>query len=142
MIKNFRHICLIVNNLEKSLKFYQDIIGLRVFKKATLEGEYLETLFNIKGIRLTYVKMHSPNQAEHSPPIFELHYWENPRMLPKVGYSHISFTIEDIDYEYKRLTELGVRLISKPIVIPGNNTKICFGYDPDNYLIEFVEELN
>lgn len=142
MIKNFRHTCLVVSNLEESLKFYKDIIGLKVFKKLTVEGEYPETAFNIKGIKLTYVKMHSPNQAKDSPPIFELHYWENPRMLPKAGYNHISFTVEDIDYEYKRLSKSGVKFISKPITAPDNNTKICFGYDPDKNLIEFVEELN
>ena len=142
MIKNFRHVCLAVGNLDKSLKFYKDIIGLKVSKMLTVEGEYPEAAFNIKGIKLTYVKMHSPNQAKDSPPIFELHYWERPRTLPKAGYNHISFTVEDLDYEYKRLSELGVKFISRPITAPDSNTKICFGYDPDNNLIEFVEELN
>ena len=141
MIKNFRHICLVVGNLDKSLKFYKDIIGLKVSKKLTVEGEYPETAFNIKGIKLTYVKMYSPNQTKNSPPIFELHYWENPKILPQVGYNHISFTVEDIDYEYRRLNELDVKFISRPIIAPDSNTKICFGYDPDNNLIEFVEEL-
>ena len=142
MITNFRHVCLVVDNLEESLKFYRDIIGLKVSKILTVEGEYPETAFNIKGIKLTYVKMHTSNQVKDSPPIFELHHWENPRTLSKTGYNHISFTVEDIDYEYKRLTELGVRFISKPITTPDSNTKICFAYDPNNYLIEFVEELN
>lgn len=141
MIKNFRHACIVVRNLDKSLKFYRDILGLKVFKILNVEGKYPETVLNIKGIKLTYVKMHSPAQSKDSPPIFELHSWKNPRILPRRGYNHISFTVEDIDYEYKRLNKLGVKFISKPIKAPDSNTKVCFGYDPDNNLIEFVEEL-
>ena len=38
--------------------------------------------------------------------------------------------------------KLGIKFISRPIKSPDTNTKICFSYDPDNNLIEFVEELN
>ncbi len=141
MIKNFRHVCILVTHLDKSLKFYRDIIGLKVSKILTVEGEYLETVFGIKGAKLTYVKMCNPKPAKDNPPIFELHHWEHPKILPKSGYGHISFTIKDIDSEYKRLSRLGVRFISKPIKTPYTNTKVCFGHDPDNNLIEFVEEL-
>ena len=71
MIQDFRHACLIVSNLDKSLEFYRDFLGLKVFKKLTIEGEYPQAAFNIKGLRLTYVKMHSPNQSQDSPPVFD-----------------------------------------------------------------------
>ena len=142
MIKKFRHTCIVVRDLDKSLKFYRDVMGLKVFKILTVKGKYPETVLNIKGVKLTYVKMHSPNQPKNSPPIFELHYWINPRRLSRAGYNHISFTVENIDHEYKRLSKLGIKFISKPIKAPDRKTKICFGYDPDNNLIEFVEELD
>ena len=116
-------------------------MGLKVSKILTVKGKYPETVLNIKGVKLTYVKMYSPKQFKDSPPIFELHYWKNPRMQSKLGYNHVSFTVENIDYEYKRLSKLGIKFISRPIISPDNNTKICFCYDPDNNLIEFVEEL-
>jgi len=142
MVRNFRHVCLITRNLDKSLKFYRDILGLKVSKILTVEGGYPETALNIKGIRLTYVKMRSPRQPRGSPPVFELHYWERPRMRPeKPGYNHISFTVDDIDRVYKRLHKAGVRCVSRPVKAPEGVTKIFFGYDPDGNLIEFVEEL-
>jgi lactoylglutathione lyase len=137
----FRHICILVNNLDKSLKFYRDIIGLKVSKILNLRGAYPEALLNIKGIKLTYVKMRSPGQPKNSPPVFELHYWKKPRVLSRPGYNHISFTVKDIDNEYKRLSKLGVKFISRPIKTPGGNTRVCFAYDPDKNLIELVEEL-
>lgn len=141
MIKDFRHTCIIVKDLDKSLDFYRDILGLRVVKKLTVKGEYPETAFNIKGIKLTYVKLRTPTQSKNRPPIFELHYWENPKIKPEPGYNHISFTVDNLEDEYKRLSKLGVRFISKPIKAPDNKTKICFGYDADENLIEFVQDL-
>ena len=141
MIKNFRHACVVVKNLDKSLKFYRDILGLKVSKILTAEGKYPQTVLNIKGIKLTYVKMRTKGQPKNSPSVFELHYWRSPEISRKVKYNHISFTVQDLDREYKRLRRRDVRFISKPMQAPYGYTKICFGYDPDNNLIEFVEDL-
>lgn len=141
MIKNFRHTCVVVKNLDKSLKFYRDILGLKVSKILTAEGKYPQTVLNIKGIKLTYVKMRTKGQLKNSPSVFELHYWKKPKISAKARYNHISFTVQDLDREYKRLRRRGVRFISKPMQAPHGYTKICFGYDPDNNLIEFVEDL-
>lgn len=141
MIKNFRHTCVLTRNLDKSLKFYRDILGLEVIKVLTAEGKHLETILNVKKAKLTYAKLRTPGQPKKSPPVFELHYWENPKIFPKQGFNHISFTVKNLDYEYKRLKKLGVKFISKPIKVSYSNSKICFGYDPDKNLIEFVQEL-
>jgi lactoylglutathione lyase len=141
MIKSFRHACVVVKNLDKSLKFYRDILGLKVSKILTAEGKYPQTVLNIKGIKLTYVKMRTKGQPKNSPSVFELHYWKKPKISAKARYNHISFTIQDLDREYKRLSKLGVRFISPPMQAPCGYTQICFGYDPDNNLIEFVEDL-
>lgn len=141
MIKNFRHACIVVKDLNKSLKFYRDILGLKVFKIITVKGRYPEIVLGKKGIKLTYVKLRCPNQPKNTLPIFELHYWHKPRISSKSGYNHISFTVKDLDSEYRRLDKLGVKFLSRPTKSLDGKTKICFGYDPDNHLIEFVEDL-
>jgi len=140
MVKDFRHACVVVKNLDKSLQFYRDILGLKVFKVFNIEGKYPESVLKVKGIKLTYVKMRTKGQPRNSPAVFELHYWKKPKVAKRARYNHISFTIENLDREYKRLSRRGVRFISKPMQAPHGKTKICFGYDPDNNLIEFVEE--
>jgi catechol 2,3-dioxygenase-like lactoylglutathione lyase family enzyme len=117
------------------------MLGLKVLKILTVKGKYPETILNIKGIKLTYVKMRSPRQPKNNPPVFELHYWQHPKISPVKGYNHVSFTVEDLDYEYKRLSKSGVKFISPPVKTPYTSTKVCFAYDPDSNLIEFVEEL-
>lgn len=140
MIKDFRHACIVVKDLNRSLKFYRDILGLKVFKICSVRGRYPQAVFNIKGVKLTYVKMYAPNQSRDQRPVFELHCWRKPRILPKKGYQHISFSVKDIDYEYNRLTKLGLKFISRPVSAPNRKTKICFVYDPDNNLIELIED--
>ncbi|MGE4357111.1 MAG: VOC family protein [Candidatus Omnitrophota bacterium] len=141
MFKGFRHVCLRVKNLEKSLEFYRDILGLRVERIIELGGEYPERILGVKGIRLVYVKLRSVNQSKNSPPVFELHFWKKPKKTIKPGYNHISFTVKNLSYEYKRLKKKGIKFISPPIKTPYTNTKVCFCYDPDGNLIELVEDI-
>lgn len=141
MIKNFRHACILVKDLDKSLNFYTDLIGLKVAKVLTVKGRYPEAVLGIKGVKLTYAKLRTPGQAKNNPPVFELHYWKNPKLKQRQTFSHISFTVQDIGCEYKRLSKRGVKFISEPIRSPDGKTKICFAYDPDSNLIEFVEDL-
>jgi glyoxylase I family protein len=141
VIKNFGHVCLITKDLKKSLGFYRDILGLKVSRILTVKGKYPETILNIKGIKITYAKLRVPNQPKNRPAYFELHHWKSPRISAKKGYGHVSLIVGNIDREYERLKKLGVKLISRPMVAPHGYTKICFGYDPDRNLIEFVEEL-
>jgi catechol 2,3-dioxygenase-like lactoylglutathione lyase family enzyme len=130
-----------VRDLGRSLRFYRDALGLKVFKTLTLSGEYPETVLGIKGIRLTYVKLIAPKQSKNGVPFLELHYWLAPKISSKCGYNHISFTVDDIDSEYQRLSRLGVKFISKPMQSSHGKTKLCFAYDPDKNLIELVEDL-
>jgi len=141
MIRGFRHAAVVVRDMPRALRFYRDILGLKVEKVITLRGKHLESVFNKKGIVLRYAKLYAPGQRKREPTIFELHCWKKPKIIPKKGYGHISFTVKDLDFEYRRLSELGVKFISEPLHSPVTNTKLCFGYDPDGNLIEFIEDL-
>lgn len=141
MIKNFRHTCILVSDLKKSLNFYRDFLGFNVTKIITVSGRYPQTALNVKGARITYIKLSAPNQPKKTEPILELHYWENPKLKPRKNLNHISLTVNKIESEYNRLCRLGVKFISSPIKNPYGNTKLCFAYDPDKNLIEFIEDL-
>ena len=141
MVKNFRHSCIVVKNLNRSLRFYKNLLGLRLVKIINLEGTFVENALNKKSIKLTYAKLRTLGQPKRSPEVFELHYWKHPKISIISGYNHISFTVSNLKEEYKRLKRAGVRFISKPIISPHGKTKICFCYDPDKHLIELVEDI-
>ena len=141
MITGFRHAGLVVRDMQRALRFYRGILGLKVEKIITLKGRHLETIFNKKGIVLRYAKLYAPGQNKTDAPVFELHCWKNPKRIPKKGYNHISFTVKDLDFEYRKLSKLGIKFLSRPLNSPVTNTKLCFGQDPDGNLIEFIEDL-
>ena len=141
MIKGFRHAAIVVKDMPRAVRFYKGILGLRVEKVITLRGSHLETIFNKKGIVLRYAKLYAPGQRKKDSPVFELHCWIRPKMPQKKGCGHVSFTVKDLDYEYKRLSKLGVKFLSQPLNSPVTRTKLCFCLDPDNNLIELIEDL-
>jgi len=141
MIKGFRHVCIAVKDLNASRAFYRDILGLREVRMLTVKGAYLEKVFDRKGVVLTYVKMRDRHQPKHIQPVFELHHWEGSWKKGPKYLHHISFTVDDLDAEYRRLKRRGVDFISAPVISPDGRTKICFAYDPDRVLIEFIEDI-
>lgn len=141
MVEGFRHAAVLVRDMRRALGFYRDMLGLKVEKVITLKGRHLETIFNKKGIVLRYVKLYAPDQDKRESPVFELHCWKKPKIISRKGYGHVSFTVKDLDFEYKRLSKLGVKFLSRPLHSPVTHTKLCFGYDPDGNLIEFIEDL-
>lgn len=48
----------------------------------------------------------------------------------------LAFTVDNVDEEYKRLLELGVRIIEGPMTRPWGARNMSF-YDPDNNIIYF-----
>lgn len=142
MIKNLDHVCLIVRDLDRSIRFYRDAIGLGMSRVVDIEGEYPQKVLGVKGVRISYAKLNVPGVSGKVGAVLELHCWRQPRMLPKKGYGHISFGVKDIDGEYRRLRRKGVRFISKPLSAPDGHARICFGQDPDGNRIEFIEEMN
>ncbi|MDD5496224.1 MAG: VOC family protein [Candidatus Omnitrophica bacterium] len=141
MIRSFSHACLVVRDLERSLGFYRDILGLKVARGITIEGDYPDKAFAKRGVKINYVKMLAAGQREGSDPFLELHYWIRPRKISRPNYNHISFNVKDLVSEYKRLKKRGVRFISPPATSPDKRRRLCFAFDPDNNLIEFIEDI-
>lgn len=142
-MKNIRHTGIVISNLEKSLHFYRDILGLKVQRDMLEEGGFIDSIFNLKNVKVRTIKM----LADDGNLVELLWYKSHPRDLngPReicaTGISHIAFTVEDIDYEYKRLKEKGVKFYSSPQISPDNKAKVTFCRDPEGNLIELVEEL-
>jgi len=140
MIKNLDHVCLIVKDLNRSIRFYRDVIGLKVSRVIDIEGEYPQKVLGVKDVKISYAKLSVPGRSGIGGPVLELHCWRRPRVLPKKSFGHISFGVKDIDGEYRRLRRKGVAFISKPLTVPDGHARICFGRDPDGNRIEFIED--
>ena len=126
-MKAIRHTGIVVNDLDKALCFYKDILGLKIKREMKESGEYMDNLSCIKGVMVRTVKMSADDGN-----LVELLFYESDRQrsvcrdIRDTGYSHISFTVEDLDYEYKRLKEKGVRFNCVPQVSQDGKVKVTF----------------
>jgi len=139
-----RHVGIVVKNVEKCLKFYQELLELEVVADMLEHGDYIDNFSNLENVKVRTVKMkdHNGGMVEllcyHShPPTLE------PLSLPinVYGCSHVAFTVDDLEMEYNRLQKAGIKFNSPPQFSPDGKAKVTFCRDPEGCLIELVEEL-
>ncbi len=144
MILGTRHTGIVVRDLEISLKFYRDILGLSVWKRAKEEGSFIEKIVGLSGVSLEWVKMQAPDGSL----VELLQYHSHPDAQPfektpsnRLGCSHIAFTVDNLEEVYNLLHQHGYHCNSSPQVSPDGKVKVLYSYDPDGIIVELVEEL-
>jgi len=143
-MKNIRHFGIVVTDIEKSLEFYRDTLGFKIKIDALEEGKFIDAILGLKGVKVRTVKM-----AADDGNLIELLWYQSHKgkkienkEIFDIGASHPAFTVENLDDEYKRLKEKGVKFIFSPQISPNGKAKVAFCYDPDGVPIELVEELS
>ncbi len=142
LVKNNRHFGIVVSNLEKSLKFYQNLLGLKILKKMNESGSILDSILNLENVNVNTVKMSAGNETliellEYKQPISG----SNSKNVNSLGASHVAFTVYDLEKTYKIMISEGIKFNSPPQTSSDGNVKVTFCYDPDGTPIELVEDL-
>jgi len=142
MIKDIRHTGIVVSDVEASLRFYRDLLGFQIVKQMEESGEYIDSILSLPNARVTTVKMASPAGQM----IELLKYHSHPakqkaREICEIGISHIAFTVDDLDVEYRRLKDEGFEFSSSPQISPDGYAKVAFCRAPEGTLVELVEVL-
>lgn len=144
-MKNIRHFGIVVTDIEKSLHFYRDLLGLKVKIDAIEEGLFIDAISGLENVKVRTVKM----LADEGDTLIELLCYESHKRekrenneISNIGASHPAFTVDNIDHEYEKLKKQGVKFNCSPQVSPNGKAKVTFCEDPDKVLIELVEEIN
>ncbi len=145
-VKSFRHIGLMVRNLEESLVFYQEFIGLTIAKRDIESGSFISRLVGIDNVVVEWVKLNIPGGGlvellqNHSHPDPEAVREASPCPFNRLGCSHLAFTVTNLQTLYEKLVSSGRRCLSPPLDSPDGKVRVLFTYDPDGILLELVEE--
>lgn len=120
------HTCLRVMNLDESLKFYKDAIGLienrrKDFPEHEFTLVYLTDQDKNYELELTY------NYDQEKP--YEI----------GDGYSHMAVSVEDLEGTRDKHIEMGYE-VSKLSGLPGQDPTYYFVTDPDGYRVEVIRE--
>jgi len=144
MIKNIRHAGIVVNNLDKSLEFYCDILGFEVKKNQLESGKYIDLFLGLENVRVRTVKLILENQD-----MIELLYFHNPHKkagqainINNIGCTHIALTVDNLQKLYDDLAGEGIEFNNPPTKSRDGKAKVAFCKDPDGTFIELVEELS
>ena len=142
MIKDIRHTGIVVKDLKSSVHFYRDLLGLKIIKKMEESGEYIDNLLFLKQVRVITVKMSSRSGQMVELIEYLSHSAEQEtRGISEIGISHIAFTVNNLDVEYERLKNKGVKFNSHPQLSPDGYAKVLFCKAPEGTFIELVEVL-
>jgi len=150
MIRVIDHINIVVADLERSVKFYTEVLGFTKTHDVYMEGEWIEAIIGLQGVKGLVAFVELPGGG----PRIELLEYRAPAgaVLPENsqantrGLRHIALRVDDIAGMTARLRAAGVKLFSEPVRVPGGVVKFAAGektlvyfLDPDGVILELAE---
>lgn len=149
-VRAVHHAGLTVSNMESSLHFYRDIMGLTVVDDDILSGKEVSEFVGVPDARLRAVMLAPGGRGT---PYVELIEYLQPQGRPvrsspqasDVGSSHFCFLVDSMSGEIERLRAHGVRFTSAPLLadagpFKGQWSAYCF--DPDGFIVELWSHHN
>ena len=142
MINGLHHTAIATHDIDRLVAFYRDVIG---FTPVTTGGwqpgvAQIDAMVGLKGSSAKTAMLQAGNS------FLEFFEYQTPRGAPAdadrpvndCGFTHIGLNVTDIEAEYARLTELGMRFHHSPIDF-GAGLRAAYGRDPDGNVVELVE---
>ncbi len=122
------HTMIRVGNLDTSLVFYTEALGMELLRKKDYPGGRFTLAFVGYG-------------DEESTAVVELtHNWDTSSYDLGDGFGHLAIGVEDIAGACDRVRQFGGRVTREPGPMKHGTTVIAFVEDPDGYKIEFIEK--
>ncbi|MEM9265718.1 MAG: lactoylglutathione lyase [Cyanobacteria bacterium P01_F01_bin.13] len=121
------HTMLRVGNLEKSLQFYCDVLGMTLLRQKDYPGGKFTLAFVGYG-----------DESDHT--VIELTYnWGIESYDLGAGYGHIALGVDDIYRTCEEIKARGGQVVREPGPMKHGSTVIAFVTDPDGYKVELIQ---
>ena len=141
------HTGVTVTNLERSLRFYRDLLGLEVVATRTAREPYILRLVDAPQATLEIALLRVPG-GQH---LVELLEYVNIERAPVTsrprdpGTAHLCFYVRNLAGMYSRLMSAGIEALSEPLTATaGRNAGATIVYvrDPDGFWVELIDDPN
>lgn len=146
MITGIGHTGLVVKDMNRMIKFYQDTFGFEIVLDTQVEGKEADDIvdFHVDSERIVILKLGEVEieMLEYKPVGRE--YPDDYRSNDLFGV-HLALTSDNMDADYAMLKEKGVNIISKgPQTIPDSHpilggTKVLYLRDPEGHPLELIQ---
>jgi catechol 2,3-dioxygenase-like lactoylglutathione lyase family enzyme len=137
MIKNVHHTCITVSDLEQSIEFYRDVLGLELVMTEESERSG-DDRSKALGVAKAKVKLAIFRAGDAQVELIEYATAKGrpyDRNNNDVGAMHIAFQVEDIDVVYQRMVDHGVRFTSPPVTIPAGPLAMDLLFRPGRCIV-------
>jgi lactoylglutathione lyase len=116
-----------VGNLDRSLRFYCDLLGMRLLRRRDYSGGRFTLAFVGYG-------------SEEETAVLELtHNWDTERYQLGDAFGHVAIGVDDIYRRCDELRQKGAKIVREPGPMKHGATEIAFIEDPDGYRIELIQ---
>ncbi|MEE8173850.1 MAG: VOC family protein [Dehalococcoidia bacterium] len=155
MIARIVHVNVVCTDIERSLRFYRDILGAKVVSAlGGGESAELAEAMGFEGVARYRAYLLSFGEGSKTSPatLIDLLQWTKPPgkgkpydAMNNVGIARICFAVDDIDKTYEDLKAKGVEFVAPPRDVelrPGAVRPLlhraCFFRDPDGVMLELA----
>lgn len=144
------HVGISVTNVERSIEFYRDGLGLTVFLDQVVSGADVDLHCNVEGGEFRMVLL-----VDAAGNAVEIWGWKNPRpqvkppehcLFNSVGIVEVGFLVDDLDTVERRLGEKGYSFRDPLWVFGkgkdwfgGSHARIRYVLDPDGVQVEVIQ---
>ena len=121
------HTMIRVGNLERSLAFYTDVLGMRLLRRQ----DYTEGRFTLAFVGYG-------EESENA--VIELtHNWDTSSYELGNAFGHIALAVDDAYAACDQLRAKGGKIVREAGLMKHGTTVIAFVEDPDGYKIELIQ---
>lgn len=127
LIMRLLHTMLRVGNLEESLKFYTEVLGMKLLR----QKDYPDGKFTLAFVGYG-------DESDHT--VLELTYnWGVEQYNLGDAYGHIAIGVDDIYATCAEIKAQGGKVVREPGPMKHGSTVIAFVQDPDGYKVELIQ---
>ena len=142
-VKRLEHVAVVVDDLAAAVAFFAEL-GLDLEGEATLEGDAVDRLGGLDGVRSDIAVMRTPDGhgrleliKYHTPPS----RGGDPGAAPNtLGIRHVLFSVEGIEDILDRLRPHGAELVGE-LVRYENSYRLCYVRGPEGIIVELAEQI-
>ena len=121
------HTMLRVGDLERSLTFYTEVLGMRLLRRK----DYPDGRFTLAFVGYGEERDHTVLELTHN--------WDTASYDIGGGYGHIAIGVDDIVSTCEAIAVKGGRVVRPPGPMKHGSTVIAFVEDPDGYRVELIQ---
>ena len=144
MIRGVHHTCITVGDLEQSIAFYRDLLGMElvITEESERSGDDRSKALGVAKAKVRLAILRAGQAQIELIEYVTAKGRDYDRNNNDVGTMHIAFHVEDIDAVYQRLLDAGVRFTSPPATIPAGpmeGWRWTYFFDPNGVSLEIIQ---